>query len=108
MTDKIWAQAVRRFNGIMMNIGYEHNTIGTCFSEDTDDWNLRDLVAEADYTLSTYYENGHVNADMRYGEPDERKMWRSETGRLKRFIEKFEPYIGDLKCAMGHCSAYDN
>lgn len=101
--------AIRRYNNIMEVLGYEHNTIGTRLSESTDDWNLRDMVAEADYTLSTYYEDGHCNGDMRYSdEPDERKMWRSETGRLQRFIKAYEPFIKDMKCVEGHCSKYDN
>ena len=100
--------AVKRYNGIMEAIGYEHNTIGTIFSEDTEKWNLRDMVAEADYTLSTYYEEGHCNCDMRNGDEDERKMWRSETGKLARFIKAYEPYIKEMKCSQGHCSRYDN
>ncbi len=102
-------QAVVRYNGIMNSIGYEHNTIGTNLSECTDRWNLRDMVAEADYVLSTYYEDGHCNGDMRYSEyEDERKMWRSETGRLKRFIKAYEPFIKEMECTEGHCSVYDN
>lgn len=103
------ATAIKRYNDIMMNIGYEHNTIGTVYSEDTDNWNLRDMVAECDYTLSCYYEDGHCNAEMRYSDdPEERRMWKSETGRLQRFIKAYEPFIGDMVVAMGHCSSYDN
>ena len=93
----------------MGNIGYEHNQIGTHFSENTENWNLRDMVAECDYVLSSYYEDGHVNGDMRYSEdPSERKMWKSETGKLTRFIKAYEPFIDGLKCFEGHCSKYDN
>lgn len=101
--------ATKRYNDIMMDIGYEHNTIGTEYSEDTDGWNLRDMVAECDYTLSCYYEDGHCNAEMRYStDPEERRMWKSETGRLRRFIKAYEPFIGDMVVATGHCSSYDN
>lgn len=101
--------AIKRYNSIMETIGLEHNTIGTKFSEGTDKWNLRDMIAEADYTLSTYYEDGHCNADMRYSTDEkERKMWKSEVGRLERFIKAYEPYINDLKCYEKHCSNYDN
>lgn len=31
--------AIKKYNSIMVNIGYEHNTIGTKFSEDTEKWN---------------------------------------------------------------------
>ena len=100
--------AIKRYNDIMETIGYEHNTIGTKFSEDTDNWNLRDMVAECDYTLSTYCEDGHANSDLRFGSPEEVKMWKSETGRLTRFIEAYRPFIKDLKCSVGHCSSFDN
>lgn len=100
--------AVRRYNMIMETIGYEHNTIGTCFSENTEGWNIRDMVAEADYTLSTYYECGHCNEEMRHSyEPEERAMWRSETGKLKRFIAAYLPFIEGVECKVGHCSNYD-
>jgi hypothetical protein len=101
-------QAVKSYNDIMASIGYEHNMIGTEFSEDTEDWNLRDMVAECDYTLSCYYEDGHANGDMRYSEDEyERDLWKSETGALKKFIKKYEPFIKDMECATGHCSQYD-
>ena len=100
-------RAIERYNDIMMAVCYEHNTIGTCFSENTENWNLRDMVAECDYTLSTYYECGHANEEMRRGDEDERKYWRSETGRLKRFIKAYEPFIKDMTCYQGHCSQYD-
>ena len=101
--------ATKRYNDIMERIGYEHNTINTHFSENTDGWNLRDMVAECDYVLSCYYEDGHCNEEMRYSsDPEERKMWKSETGRLKRFIEAYKPFIDDLKCVSSHCSQYDN
>ena len=101
--------ATQRYNDIMSCIGYEHNTINTRFSENTDGWNLRDMVAECDYTLSTYYEGGHCNAEMKTSSYiEERKMWKSETGKLKRFIEAYKPFIDELKCVTRHCSKYDN
>ena len=102
-------QATKRYNDIMESLCYEYNTINTRFSENTDGWNLRDMVAECDYTLSTYYEAGHFNAKMKTSSDiEERKMWKSETGKLKRFIEAYNPFIAELKCASGHCSKYDN
>lgn len=108
-TNSVFEAAVKRYNSIMEHIGYEHLTIGTSYSEETDDWNLRDMVAEMDYVYSTYFEDGHCNGDMRHSdEPKERKMWRNETARIKRFIEKYEPYIKEMKCSDGHCSRFDN
>lgn len=109
VTEKQMKSAVKKYNDIMETIGYEHNTIETRFSEDTKAWNLRDMVAECDYTLSTYYEDGHCNADMRFSRyDDERKMWVSEVGKLKRFINHWKPYIKGIKCSVNHCSRYDN
>ena len=102
-------EAIRKYNNIMMTLGYEHNAIDPDWGEDTENWNLRDMVAECDYTLSCYYEEGHCNNDMRYSSDEyERKCWKSETGRLKRFINRYASYINDMKCATRHCSQYDN
>ena len=99
--------AIKRYNGIMEQIGYEHNTIGTWLSERTENWNLRDMVAECDYTLSTYFEDGHANEELRHGDDEERKIWASETGKLRRFIKAYEPFINEISCYQGHCSKYD-
>lgn len=98
-------KAIERYNGIMCCIAYEHCTIGTNFSESTEGWNLRDMVAECDYILSTYFEYGHANAEIKQ---ENYKMWKSETGKLQRFIKAYEPYIDGIKCVSGHCSKYDN
>ena len=98
-------KAIERYNGIMNSIGYEHCTIGTNFSESTEGWNLRDMVAECDYVLSTYYEYGHANEEMKQ---ECYKTWKSETGKLQRFIKAYEPYIKDMECISGHCSKFDN
>ena len=104
VTERQLASATRKYNEIMETIGYEHATIGTEWSESTEGWNLRDMVAEADYYLSTYYESGHCNCEMKR---EDRKTWLSETGKLKRFIAHWEPYIEDMECTSGHCSKYD-
>lgn len=106
-TERQLASALKKYNEIMCILGYEHCTIGDVLSEGTENWNLRDMVAECDYILSTYYESGHANCDMRYESPECRKMWISETGRLKRFIAHWEPYITEMTCYEGHCSKYD-
>lgn len=99
-------KAIARYNDIMTCIGYDHVTIGTSLSENTDGWNIRDMVAECDYWLSTYYEGGHCNEEMRHDEYY-LKIWRSETGKLKRFINAYKPFIDDIECTEGHCSQYD-
>lgn len=99
-------KAIQRYNNIMMAVCYEHSTIGTDFSENTENWNIRDMVSECAYVLSTYYEEGHANEELRHTE--DRKIWLSETGKLKRFIEAYKPFIGGVICTQGHCSEYDN
>lgn len=96
--------AVKKYNDIMEMLCYEHNTIGTRLSEHTENWNLRDMVAECDYTLSTYYECGHCNCELKEEAPAE---WRKEVGYLKRFIKRYESFIDGMTCASGHCSVYD-
>jgi hypothetical protein len=109
ITAKQYQQALKKYNEIMNGLCYEHNTIGTALSEGTANWNLRDMVAECDYVLSTFYEDGHLNGDMRYSDDaDERRQWTSDTGKLKRFIAHWLPYISEMACAEGHCSQYDN
>lgn len=103
-------KAIDRYNGIMYDLCREGYTIGPD-GVSTDAWNLRDMVAECDYVLSTYYEPGHVNYDMRFSEyPEDRdvKTWRSETGRLCRFINAYWPFAQALLCTEAHCSKYDN
>lgn len=98
------ASAIKKYNEIMWNICYEHNTIGTILSEGTENWNLRDMVAECDYVLSTYYEDGHYNCELKH---DDYSQWRKEVEYLTRFIKRYEPFIGDMTCVSGHCSQYD-
>ena len=105
-TEKQIVAAKRKYNEIMMAICREHLTIGDTLSENTENWNLRDMVAECDYQLSTYYESGHCNCEEL--KQTDYKAWRSETGKLKRFIAHWEPYIDEMKCVDGHCSKYDN
>lgn len=100
--------AIRTYNNIMYDLCKEHRSIGTDLSEHTDKWNLRDMVAECDYILSCYYEDGYSDYEMRYSEDKEaRDQWRRESSRLQRFINKYAPLINDMKCSEGHCSKYD-
>ena len=101
--------AIKRYNGIMQGMGYEHLTIGTSLSEGTDNWNIRDMVCECDYQLSMYYDEGNINGELRYSDDEsDRKAWASETGKLKRFITAYVPFIENVKCTEGHGSKYDN
>lgn len=101
-------RAISRYNDIMWNCGYEHSTINTKLSENTENWNLRDMIAEADYLLSCYYETGNVRCDDRFLGEEEYKIWRSETGMLKRFIDAYKPFVENMICTENHCSNFDN
>jgi uncharacterized protein YjcR len=98
-------RATNRYNDIMEVLGYDENTIGTWLSESTDGWNIRDMVAECSYILSTYYEEGHTNHELK---EYDHKMWVSQVGKLKRFIATYKPFINGVKCVCRHCSIYDN
>lgn len=100
-----YEKAVKKYNGIMFGMCYEHNTINTEYSEGTENWNVRDMVAEVDYVLSTYYESGHANADMKEDAPEQ---WEIDVAELKAFIKAYKPYISGIKCVSGRCSQYDN
>lgn len=125
-------KATFEFNSIMLDYGWEHCTIGTSFSENTEGWNLRDMVSEIQYHYDTCYESGNANEEGRY--PDywgidgscilskeeycralrhnnyEKKMhedWLRKTMRLRNFVRKYKNDIGELKCVTGHCSCWD-
>lgn len=107
--------AIKRYNRIMNTVCYEHATIGELLSENTSGdpenngnrlWTLRDMVAECDYILSTYYEGGHCNEELRHLDADCRKTWRQETGFLKRFIDRYAPMLDGVEAFQGHCSPY--
>ena len=106
--------ARKRYNNIMYDLCLDHLTVWEKGSKaeagsEAKRWNLRDMVAECDYQLSLYYEDGTLSGDMRYSDYEsERKAWRSESGKLQRFIKAYEPFIDDMKCAECHCSQYDN
>lgn len=103
-------KAVERYNDIMNWMGYEHKSIGTRFSEGTEDWNLRDMVAECDYVLATFYECGHSNYEMLngYDGDDGIEMAKQEVQELKGFIWRYRADALKLnEMAKRHCSQYD-
>ena len=90
---------VKRWDSVMNDIGCEHVTINTRLSEleyHKDYYGIKDgitidwMLEEAKYWLSCYYESGNVRCDDRFIDKDCYKMWVSETGRLKRLIDKLK------------------
>lgn len=104
-------KAIDRYNSIMWSVGYECSAIEEGHEFDgkpITDWTLRDMVAEADYILSCYYESGNCRCDDRFIDAENYKIWVQETGYLKRFIKAYKPFIEGMTCVCGHCSKYDN
>ena len=95
--------AVKRYNKLMNSIGREHLTIGEKLSEDTDGWNLRDMVSEAQFQRDYFY-----SQENRPYDSDELKEWISEKKKLERFINTYKEYITDLKTTQNHSSDWDN
>ena len=90
---------VNRWDSVMNDIGCEHITINTRLSELETHKEYYDVVDgisigwmydEAKYWLSCYYEEGNVRCDDRFYDKDSYKVWLSETGRLKRLIERLK------------------
>lgn len=68
-------------------------------------WNLRDLIAEMDYCLFRFYEEGNANFESRR---DNYKEWLSAVKKMKRFIQRWLPKCKDMKPYEEHCSHYDD
>lgn len=90
---------VARWDDVMYDIGLEHHTINTELSELEGNKRYygiefgiskRRMLWMAKEALSWYYEEGNVRCDDRFLGEDEYKMWKSETGKLKRLIAALE------------------
>lgn len=109
MREDVFRNAVKEYNNILYSLGREDLTLGTRFSEGTEGWNLRDLVAEVDYQYSTYKEWGHVSYEALHSSDScERLQAMRECKSLKSFIEKYKGYVTYLHCVRYHCSKFDN
>ena len=56
------------------------------------DFTDSEVVAEAEYRLYTYFENGHINNDMRVGREgaEGKKTAQKDVRMLKAFIKKYK------------------
>lgn len=120
------------YNDIMFAYAWEHCTIGTRFSEGTENWNLRDMVSEVQYHYDTCYEDGNIQSEGRFpdywkydstailsqekyryitrhneAEKELHDEWLEKTRRLRNFIRKYKKHIEDMECSEGHCSIWD-
>ena len=104
---KDFEKAKRRYNKMMNSLGLEHLTIGEELSEETENWNIRDMVSEAQYQLDLYYDPETASGMMLYEDEECKKGWRSETGQLSRYINAWEEVAMTMECETEHCSKYD-
>lgn len=60
--------------------------------KEPEDYTDEEIVSEAEYRLSTYFEDGHINSDeMRMGDdPESNKTARKDIRMLKAFIKKYK------------------
>lgn len=87
-------KAKNRYNKIMFELGNEHRTIGTEYSENTNDWGIAEMIKECEYQLEMHLSDGTSYSDMRYDDdPENRKQWKREVGKLSRFIKAYQDYI---------------
>lgn len=104
--------AIKQFNEIMYSICHEHSTIGTHYSENTEKWNLRDMVSEVQYVLDIWNDEGSIawqdaHDDTQPAHKPWYKEWLNEKAQMKRFINKYKDEALTMECSEGHCSKYD-
>lgn len=107
--------AIKKYNEIMFAICREHNTIGTNFSEDTDGWNLRDMVSEMQYTIKRYKDEDGIYWQDAHDEsqPIDNgvgrwfRQWKKEIAMMERFVAKYKEQVLTMKCTVSHCSQFD-
>jgi hypothetical protein len=60
--------------------------------KEPNDYTDSEVVAEAEYRLYTYFENGHINNDMRVGRDtaEGKKTAQKDVRMLKAFIKKYK------------------
>lgn len=124
--------ATKKYNQIMFKYCWEHCSIGTNYSENTEGWTLRDMVSEAQYHLDTCYEDGNSQEEGRYmdiweidssailslqkyeyvlkhneTERELHKEWLTKTKDLRNFIYTYCNFLDGIHCKEYHCSKYD-
>lgn len=101
MIKEEYKKLAKRFDGVFADIGLEHCQILEPNSElyqqrkyysIEDGITLLWMLGEAEYWLSCYYKNGNCRCDDRFIDEECYKIWRSETGKLKRLIAAIEKY----------------
>ena len=105
-------KAIKRYNDIMWDLCREHLTIGTRLSENTENWNLRDMISEMQYTLDMYDSEDSIywidaHDPDQPGDREWYRVWYNEKARMRRFINRYKDEALTMTCTEGHCSRYD-
>ena len=98
------SKAIEEYNAIMSAIGLEHNTIGTRESKGTENWNLRDMVAECNYMYNLYMDSSTVYGQMY---DNDYNTWKGDSDMLYVFVGKYKGKISGIKASKIHYSIYD-
>ncbi|BAL83509.1 hypothetical protein SELR_18010 [Selenomonas ruminantium subsp. lactilytica TAM6421] len=92
----VYEIALKRYNAIMESTGKEHLTIETQLSENTEGWNVADMVAECKAQIE-------FCNDAIYGADTETSYeYRLERTKFERFVKRFAPQIGNVKTIVEH------
>ena len=82
----------RRYNNIMLDLGYEHLCIGKEYDmydceeqrQIVNNYDVKEIYKELKYWLETFDDSDHANSTC------EPKWRRSVTGKIKRLINRIE------------------
>jgi hypothetical protein len=79
------ALAIRELHQTLLNISDDDG-------KEIEDYTDAEIVAEAEYVLSTYFENGHFNYDLLIGEfsPGEQRIAKQDVRKLRSLIAKYK------------------
>lgn len=97
---------VNRFNKVMLTTCHEYLRLTENGGELTDDYldkgylTIGDLIHEVKMQYDTYFEDGHVNCELQWGDVYERKCYVSETGKWKRLLDRLRQYKQSEKVAI--------
>ena len=95
---------IRTYNHLVIDLGYDCDIISP-ENPDTENWNLKDMVAEIEYIRSTYYDKNHKNNKLRNEDPGE---FNRRTNRLRNFIRTYRPFIEGMEAYTIHNCKYDD
>ena len=74
-----------------LELYYSLQNISTDDGKEIEDYAPQEVIAEARYVLSCFYEDGHVNNEwLNSDNKDERRDAQQEVRALKSFIKKYQ------------------